>query len=1012
MITMSMKKKLIIFGIVALLPFLCLPLVFARPKNDYPLADGSYYSVKNKPVFYGATEITIDKNVTDRFDINDSRFRIFAKDFEDGDLSHKIKCTYNNVTPNRAGKYKIKYVVFDSHYNKTEITVPVTVLDKAEKECTIVRTLYTLPSTWNLDMIGVGRCHSGDRQILGIYLPANSSAKIKVLESDKNIAINCLNNYSTRESGMTINYNSKTYQTIKNVNNGVSYDSVPLVTSSVQSQGVALDKTYKIELNFKDDVKPVDYYHYKDNEDTFKSNWRSSQNSFGIIDGEALMVVTPFADIDGLPDKNKTTTGSLLPSLDAYLEYYLAVVNRMDEMIGLSLKPTKITDQNVRVKYLAKANANTSAGAYYNGNHIAVGSASAAALFHYGWGTLHEIGHGYQGQLGRGNAANVNICLNETGNNILAHYVQVDKTLYKAAGDWMGGSLDKIETARNQKRLNGDDIFNNNDGTYTNVQEKLYCIVNLLDNFEGGVTYGKLFSYYRSLVYANNKNTNLYTIPDVYAMFFADEYNANIISYLKAWTMPLTPAVEKDIMSRNLTSYMILADSVNSDSLTKIKQGENISTNYSLIVDSILKKYDIKGDLKVTINIDDINAIKNKNVALTKNGKIVRIVKIGSNTLDFTNLPADRYMLRLATNFDYSTPLCTLDIRQELNNISYDYSRLDTAIEHYTRIGIKGIYNTFGYTLSLSDQNRLATITLGGADLGNQTNEWKSEDKKDTVFASVTIYNADKSTVIDKLEVKGSEYFSQLTLTNPILRLEYGYKISIYSMRPQNVNVYSNHTGRMINDYRMTENNIEYELTADGLKLVNKTDFDTKQVLYDELKTYLQSQIDNYIASVTKDELENREQNTATKLKIITAYNNLHIADRTQYDELIATLKRGGKPQITSKSDKINIYGKKTIDLYSLISISDYEDFLIESKSENVQIQTNLNLKKSGSYYVNYIVTDSDGNQTSYSLQILVHPSRVYLYVGVGAGVALIAGVIVYIFLKHKKRNNHSQNSI
>ena len=47
----------------------------------------SLFSVKNAPVFYGATNITIDKNVTTQFDIFDSRFRIFAKDFEDGDLS-------------------------------------------------------------------------------------------------------------------------------------------------------------------------------------------------------------------------------------------------------------------------------------------------------------------------------------------------------------------------------------------------------------------------------------------------------------------------------------------------------------------------------------------------------------------------------------------------------------------------------------------------------------------------------------------------------------------------------------------------------------------------------------------------------------------------------------------------------------------------------------------------------------------------------------------------------------
>lgn len=174
----------------------------------------------------------------------------------------------------------------------------------------------------------------------------------------------------------------------------------------------------------------------------------------------------------------------------------------------------------------------------------------------------------------------------------------------------------------------------------------------------------------------------------------------------------------------------------------------------------------------------------------------------------------------------------------------------------------------------------------------------------------------------------------------------------------------------------------------------------------------MQTRIKNYIDSATAEELENREMNTAVKLQIISAYNNLRASDRAEYDEFIATLKRGGEPHITAKSTKINLYGKHSLDLYSLISITDYEDFVIESNANNVEIDTNLNLKKSGSYYVNYIVTDSDGNQTTFRMQIVVHPSRVYLYVGIGVGVTLLAGVVAYIIIKHKKHNNRIQNSI
>ena len=163
------------------------------------------YSEKNAPIFYGATKITIDKNVTENFSIKDSRFRIYARDFEDGDLSSKIECVSNNVNATVVGNYEIKYRVVDSHKNETNITVPVVVLDKQEGECTIERTLYTLASDWNITLIGVGRNRNGDRQNLGIYLPADTTAKIRVIDADSDFVIWNLGNYETKEINFTLN---------------------------------------------------------------------------------------------------------------------------------------------------------------------------------------------------------------------------------------------------------------------------------------------------------------------------------------------------------------------------------------------------------------------------------------------------------------------------------------------------------------------------------------------------------------------------------------------------------------------------------------------------------------------------------------------------------------------------------------------------------------------------------------------------------------------------------------
>lgn len=106
----------------------------------------SFYSESNAPIFYGATKITIDKNVVDAFDPLDARFRIFAKDFEDGDLTPSIQCTSNNVIANVEGEYAVKYKVNDSHGNSTEISDPVIVNAEENGVFKIERTIYTMPS--------------------------------------------------------------------------------------------------------------------------------------------------------------------------------------------------------------------------------------------------------------------------------------------------------------------------------------------------------------------------------------------------------------------------------------------------------------------------------------------------------------------------------------------------------------------------------------------------------------------------------------------------------------------------------------------------------------------------------------------------------------------------------------------------------------------------------------------------------------------------------------------------
>ncbi len=67
--------------------------------------------------------------------------------------------------------------------------MPVTVTNDENKLINVERILYMLPNDWNFEFVGMNRCNKGDRQHLGIYLPAGKSFKFRVLKGGRNTVI-------------------------------------------------------------------------------------------------------------------------------------------------------------------------------------------------------------------------------------------------------------------------------------------------------------------------------------------------------------------------------------------------------------------------------------------------------------------------------------------------------------------------------------------------------------------------------------------------------------------------------------------------------------------------------------------------------------------------------------------------------------------------------------------------------------------------------------------------------
>lgn len=160
------------------------------------------------------------------------------------------------------------------------MVVPVIVTDNENAKITVERTIYTTPSVWNMDLAEFSRCNYGDRQMLGVYLEANQSIKARIISAESNLSINFINNDQYNETSATIPVTGE-WVTLENIKENIGYDSVPLLRTTVLSkENTVINKTYKIELQYDETVSSLNYYHYQDNEEEFKTKWTESGNSY------------------------------------------------------------------------------------------------------------------------------------------------------------------------------------------------------------------------------------------------------------------------------------------------------------------------------------------------------------------------------------------------------------------------------------------------------------------------------------------------------------------------------------------------------------------------------------------------------------------------------------------------------------------------------------------------------------------------------------------------------------
>ena len=657
---------------------------------------GSYNDVvfgstsESKPQFYGTTEITL--RVGDSLNLYDSIYRIFAIDEKDGNITKNITVTKNNVNTNIIGEYEVKYKVKNSLNQESNITVPVHVLS-ADNERKIQRTLYTFPNRTYLDSTGFSRGDEHFAQNLGIFLPANVSVKMKFLNYDKiksTVSISCLNNDRLKESrpsinisGVNSNYNVKIgndsiiklyndeeidVQNITNVlykekdssddyvvwdeYNGKSYDSVPMVSTLY---GVSDKPVLEITLN--DDVKSLDYYTYGDSMTSFKEKWQEHQTSLAVIEGSRSTFLVPLVDLEylGVSKYNINSTKykyDSFNSIDDILIFFDNVIDTYDKYIGLEENSELPENQNIKSRYLFKADIHGGGGASYT-NYPSVNYTgnSLDTFLHRsgdGWSILHEIGHGYQSSL----KSNNDLYLTEISNNFYAYYYQ--KRYFENA-DWLSEFKTLDETAIQMVREKDTSFLTqysddtNESQTHINrFKIRLFAYINLFNKLEDSSTVPEnilAYTYrrYRNLIYNKISRKSDIIASNFYIESFSDYSKFNVIPYFEDWKLNINSDLKKEIYDKDYPLIYYLKDIVKTDAtLNQIKSDLNLPWNYSLVSNNDLGPYNLKGNCTFKISNMD-NILPGSKIVLKDGKNVIKNLNISNDTITLNDISAGIY---------------------------------------------------------------------------------------------------------------------------------------------------------------------------------------------------------------------------------------------------------------------------------------------------------------------------------------------------------------------------------
>ena len=649
-----------------------------------------------------------------------------------------------------------------------------------EQRTSLAHTFYSLEKPDWLISSGMSKGIYHDRYALGAVLSAGVKIRFRQSfpASGMGSILHLLNNDSKTEIQQEVT--TAWSEVISNV------PSVPFFTTPYTEHA---RERISIDVEIEGDWKVLPIYKSGVNADLFFSVWDSVGAEYALFDSTCAKILIP------VKDKVVMKTLHQVSGLQGLTDYYNGVFEYFNYLVGLSFDTAVPTDRNIPNRYFMKADKSGAGSAYYGEGWTAETSDSVAAFWldiqGTNWGSLHEIGHGYQGLF----MSNSTIKLGEVWNNLFAanyQYKLLGSEVYEAGWLYSGGEQNLYSRAM---------AAFDNGSVDADLALTLYFLLLMFARMgDRGIV--EFHQRYRRLSNSPGFKAEDYPTMDFLSRVAIDVANVDVSAFMNFTKASLVSQQVVENAFSNATPLYPLYLLVPQSELGQVQARLGLRSPLDLVSCAQLDVTGLTGSVSFNFDGSIYSKISGKSFLLRDGRGPAKIVKISSMSVAVSNLPVGIYVLQLPSIDDgeYQAVSRSVVVKEKQSNYACVYERRNAsnlADQHIFLGGLGGIFCKLG-----------VNVSTGGM-LVEVLSTSPHSYFKDEVYAEIRVMNSAGSVVfLRSMLGDKTELFSQN------LPVASGYVVEIMHAEPSRLSV-SNSSASTVIDSAAKVNRLR--LTDQGL---------------------------------------------------------------------------------------------------------------------------------------------------------------------------------------------------